>query len=176
MYDKNLEQFISGDLNKGMKTRRYKMKKIIALLLLATFVFGQTTLAFAGNPAQRFPFPDVSVNVINPCNNNPVTVTWNDLELLTRNGQDSNGDAHTVFKLQGSMFDTTGFSGQFLLNSHYNGTPDSFQVTEIVRVIARNPETHQTIILLDTFHINLRDSVPVLEINRFNESCVGKPN
>ena len=152
-------------------------KKIVVLMIVLIMVLGQTTLAFAGEPAQHFPFPDVSVNVINPCNNSPVTVTWTDLVLITRNGQDANGGAHTIFKLQGSMFDTSGFSGQFLLNSHYNGTdPDSFQETELVRVVARNPETHQTIVLQDTFHVNMRDGVPTLEISRFDEKCVGKSN
>ena len=151
-------------------------KRVVVIFIVLMMVLGHTTLAFAGDPAQRFPFPDISVSVINPCNNSPVTVTWTNLELLTRNGQDANGGSHTIFKLQGSMFDTTGFSGQFLLNSHYNGTSDTFQVTEIIRIIARNPETKQTIVLQDTFHINMRDGMPVLEINRFDEMCVGKPN
>ena len=153
------------------------MKRLVfVLLLFALMVLGQTTLAFAGDSAQRFPFPDVSVNVVNPCNYSPVTVTWTDLVLLTRNGEDANGGAHTIFKLQGSMLDTSGFSGQFLLNSHDNGTSDSFQNTEIVRVVARNPETNQTIVLQDTFHINMRDGVPTLDISSFDEKCVGKSN
>ena len=153
------------------------MKRLVlVLLLVAMMVLGQTTFAFAGEPAQRFPFPDVSVNVINPCNNSPVTVTWTDLVLLTRNGQDANGGAHSIFKLQGSMFDTVRILRPIFLNSHDNVTPNSFQITEIVRVVARNPETHQTIVLQDTFHINMKDGVPTLEISRFDEKCVGKSN
>jgi hypothetical protein len=55
-------------------------------------------------------------------NDSWVTVTWTDLMLVTRTGQDAHGGTHTVFTLEGSIFDTSGFStGQFLFTSHVNG-------------------------------------------------------
>ena len=112
-------------------------------------------MAFAGDPAQRVPFPDVSVNVINPCDNSPVTVTWTDLMLVTRDGQDANGGLHTIFTLEGSIVDTSGNTGQFLWTSHLNGTiPDSYIITDHFTVIGLNAKTHQTIVLHDTLHIS----------------------
>ena len=153
------------------------IRKIIVVLLVATFIFGQTTLAFAGEPAMRFPFPDVSVNVINPCTNTRVTVTWTDLMLVTREGQDANGGTHTIFTLEGSIVDASGNTGQFLWTSHVNGiVPDRYELTEHFTVIGRNSDTHQTIVLHDTLHINFVDGVPTLTISIFDEECRGNPN
>jgi hypothetical protein len=152
-------------------------RQIIVLLLVATFMFGQTTMVFAGEPAQRIPYPDVSVNVINPCDNNPVTVTWTDLMLVTRYGQDANGGTHTIFTLEGSIVDTSGNTGQFLFTSHVNGIiPDKYELTEHFTVIGRNADTHQTIVLHDTLHIKYEDGIPTIFISIFDEECRGKPN
>lgn len=153
------------------------IRKIIVVLLVATFIFGQTTLAFAGEPAMRFPFPDVSVNVINPCTNTRVTVTWTDLMLVTREGQDANGGTHTIFTLEGSIVDTSGNTGQFLWTSHVNGKiTDSYVLTDHFTVIGLNADTKQTIVLHDTLHINYEDGVPTISISIFDEECQGKPN
>jgi len=151
------------------------MKKLIGFLMMVMMlVLGQTNLVFAGSPAKRISLPDSSFLVTNPCNGREVIVTWTDLTLLIRTGQDANDGNHNIFKIQGSMFDTSGFSGKVLLNSHHNASdPDNFQVNEVVRIVARNPETHQTIILRENFHLNVRDGVVTLEIERFDEKCVG---
>jgi hypothetical protein len=111
-------------------------------------------------------------------NDSWVTVTWTDLMLVTRTGQDAHGGTHTVFTLEGSIFDTSGFStGQFLFTSHVNGgTPDTFEVTEHFSVIGRNPDTHQAIVLHDTLHINVRDGVPAVYISVVDEECIGRPS
>ena len=150
---------------------------IIGFLLVVMLVLGPVTAVSAGSPAQRFPFPDVSVNVINPCNNNPVTVTWTDLMLLTRYGQDANGGSHVIFTLEGSIIDSSGGTGQFLWTSHENGSiTDTYVITDHFTVIGRNPDTRQTIVLHDTLHLNFKDGVPTLEISIFDEQCRGKPN
>ncbi len=155
------------------------MKRMtIVLLVVATVVLGLPTAVSAGEPAHRFPVPDITVDVINPCNELPVTVTWTDLMLVTRTGQDAHGGTHIVFTLEGSIFDTAGFSGgQLLFTSHANGSiPDTFEQTEHFTVINRNPDTDQAIVLHSTTHINVKDGVATVDISIFDEQCVGKPN
>jgi len=154
------------------------MKKMtIVLLVVAMMVFGLATVVSAAEPAQRIPFPDVDVYVTNPCTNTPVTVTWTDLMLVIRNGQDANGGIHSIWTLEGSIVDTDGNTGQFLWTSHVNGKdPDTYKETEHFTVIGRNSATRQTIVLHSTARFNYEDGVQTIDFIIFDEECRGKPN
>ena len=111
----------------------------------------------------------LKVNVINPCTNEPVTVTWTDLMLVTRNGQDANGGIHTIWTLEGSIVDTSGNTGQFLWTSHANGAdPDTYKETEHFTVIGRNSDTKQTIVLHSTARFSYEDGVPSVDFFIFD--------
>jgi hypothetical protein len=154
------------------------MKRLIVILfVVATLVLGPVTAVSAGEPAQRIPFGDVDVDVVNPCTNEDVTVTWTDLMLVIRNGQDANGGIHIVFTLEGSIVDTSGNTGQFLWTSHANGAdPDTYKETEHFTVIGRNSDTKQTIVLHSTARFNYEDGNETIDFFIFDEECRGKPN
>jgi hypothetical protein len=83
------------------------MKRSLSVLVIILFAFLSVTVrVFAGTPAQKFPVPDIAVSAVNPCNNLLVTVTWTNLTLLTRNGEDANGRSHilcTHWKVQSEL-------------------------------------------------------------------------
>jgi hypothetical protein len=64
-------------------------------------------------PAQRFPIPDESFQVVNPCTGNLTTVTQSNQILVIHDDIDPNFGEHVTGTITGDSTTADGFSGRF---------------------------------------------------------------
>lgn len=149
--------------------RKFFLTPIFLFILFVAFAAPTTANAY---DVEIIPLPDISIPVVNPCNNQDVIITWTDLTLTTHSWADSTEGVRELSILEGTVYDTSGFSGQLRRVTRVNGPdPDNYRESDRFMLIARNRDTQQTIVLEDIYHLSVIDGVPTVDIDHFNEQC-----
>jgi hypothetical protein len=88
------------------------MRKFLVPVIALVFSAAAVTPSLAA-PAQRFPIPNVSFQVVNPCTGNTTTVTQSNQILVIHDDVDPNNGQHVSGTITGDTATADGFSGHF---------------------------------------------------------------